>query len=156
MFCKRRTRTQRHNLSNTVAPGTRAMITATAAAKGRGGSQFLLLPSPAWHWLIPPSQDFISSRPLRQPGKLRLQEMWCPEVGLGRCRARAACTFPCIFRAAHPSPAGREATQLHTGLSAGHQPAPQLFPAASKSLLRSRPILPSVHRHQGPLESSGS
>lgn len=45
MFCKSRTRTQRHNLSNTVAPGTRAMITTTAAVKGRGGSQLLLVPS---------------------------------------------------------------------------------------------------------------
>lgn len=45
MFCKCRTRTQRHNLSNTVAPGTRAMITATAAANSRGGSRLLRVPS---------------------------------------------------------------------------------------------------------------
>ena len=50
----RRTRIQRHNLSNTVAPGTRAVITATAAAKGRRGSQLLPV-SPRGSALATPS-----------------------------------------------------------------------------------------------------
>lgn len=61
MFCKRRTRTQRHNLSNTVAPGTRAVITASAATKGQGGSQLLLVPSTGTALLIPSSQGFTAS-----------------------------------------------------------------------------------------------
>lgn len=56
----RRTRIQRHNLSNTVAPGTRAVITATAAAKGRGGSQTSASISPGQRagYPVPPRVSF--------------------------------------------------------------------------------------------------
>lgn len=69
MFRKLRMRTQRHNLSNTVAPGTRAAVRATVAEKGQGGSQLLLLPSTAPHCeYLPPRTSFPPCSQLNKGG----------------------------------------------------------------------------------------
>lgn len=59
MFCKCRTRAQRRNLSNTVAPGTRSRL--LQLQKGRE-----VAPSTGPAWPMPSPQNVISSLPPRQ------------------------------------------------------------------------------------------
>lgn len=129
--CKCRTRAQRHNLSNRVAPGTRALILGrrSGGAVGREPTSASTLPSPGPQgYYLPPRGHFLpaSSRPAPKGVVIERSSL--------RCRARSGRAFLCIFPRC---PAPHRAPALMLSLGQMHA-SPSALPVARKSFLRSR------------------